>query len=60
VPLEILHGPFVLFRGGAAAKGAEIAAPAGTGIGLARIEPILTGFQFADHGSVPSLLSPRN
>jgi len=44
VALEILHITLVLFRCGARAEGAEIAALAGVGIDLARIEPIFAGF----------------
>src|SRR5580704_2227591 len=50
MPFEILHGAFVLLGGGAAVEGAEIAAFAGLGIYLARIEPVFAGRQFADHG----------
>ncbi|CDX28199.1 hypothetical protein MPLA_1350016 [Mesorhizobium sp. ORS 3359] len=49
VPLEILHFAFVLFGGFARLESAEIAALAGPGIDLARIEPVFAGFQFADH-----------
>jgi hypothetical protein len=52
--LEILHGTLVLFRRGARLEGAQIAPLAGLGIGLARIEPVLSGWQLADHGSVSS------
>jgi hypothetical protein len=50
MPLEVLYGAFVFFGGGATLEGAEIAALAGLGVGLARIETILTRGQFADHG----------
>jgi len=50
MPFEILHGAFVLLGGGAGAEGAEIAAFAGLRIYLARIEPVFSGRQFADHG----------
>src|ERR1700730_1816884 len=50
MPLEILHRALVLLRGGAAGAGADIAAPAGARILLARIEPVFAGRQFANHG----------
>ena len=40
VPLEVLHCALVLLGGGAGLEGAEIAAPAGLGIDLARIEAV--------------------
>jgi len=51
--LEILHGPLVLLRGGAARKGAEIAPPAGLRILFGRIEPILAGRELTNHGVPP-------
>ncbi len=53
--LEILHGPLVLLRGGAARKGAEIAPPAGLRILFARIEPILAGRELTNHGVLPKM-----
>jgi len=50
MPLEILHGAFVLLRGGAAVEGAEIAPPAGLRIYFTQIEPVLSGRELADHG----------
>src|SRR4051794_18565100 len=52
--LEVLHRAFVLLGGGAGAEGAQIAALAGLRILLARVEPVLAGFQLADHGGPPS------
>jgi hypothetical protein len=46
---EILDVPFVLLRRCLAVEGAEIFAFARSRIFLARIQPILTGFQFPDH-----------
>jgi len=48
--LEVLHRALVLFRGGACLEGAQVAALAGVLILLARVEAVLTGFEFADHG----------
>ncbi len=48
--LEILHGPLVLLRGGAARKRAQIVPPAGLRIYFTRIEPVLSGRELADHG----------
>jgi alkanesulfonate monooxygenase SsuD/methylene tetrahydromethanopterin reductase-like flavin-dependent oxidoreductase (luciferase family) len=50
MPFEILHRAFVLLGGGAGSEGAEIAAAAGLGIYFSRVEPVLAGRQFADHG----------
>jgi hypothetical protein len=50
MPLEILHGAFVLFRSLARFEGAEVAALAGLRIYLPGIEPVFAGLQFADHG----------
>jgi hypothetical protein len=52
VSFEVLDGPLVLFGRGPGTKRAEIPALAGFGVWLARVQPILTGFQFADHGGV--------
>src|SRR5579872_2643023 len=52
MPLEILHRPFVLLGRGAAAEGAEIAAPSGPGVLLARIEPVFAGCELSDHGEL--------
>jgi transporter family-2 protein len=50
MPFEMLHGALVLFRRGARFEGAQIAALARLRIDLARIEPVLAGLQFPDHG----------
>jgi hypothetical protein len=49
VPLKILHVPFMFAGGGEGFEGAEIAALAGFGIFLARIQAITAGWKFADH-----------
>src|SRR3954454_17893278 len=49
MPLEVLHGALVLLGGGAGLEGAEIAAPAGLRIDLARIETVAAGRKLADH-----------
>src|SRR4051812_11965241 len=49
MPLEILHGAFVLLGGGARRKGAQVAAPACFRIHLARIEAEFSGRQLAYH-----------
>src|SRR4030095_15683908 len=51
--LEELRRALVLLRSGARVEGAEIAAPAGPGIALARVEPIAAVGQSADHNSPP-------
>src|SRR6185437_9621840 len=56
VPLEILHGTLVPFGRSARFEGAEITAPAGLRIDLARVEPVLTGSQLADHDGPPGEL----
>src|ERR1700716_719577 len=54
VTLEVLHGAFVLLGCAARLEGAEVAALAGLGIGLARIEPVFTGCELADHEAASS------
>ena len=54
VALEELHGTFVLLRRLKTIKGAEVAALAGLRVYLPRIEPVLTGAQFANNNSPPS------
>jgi len=49
VPLEVLHGALVLLGGLARLERAEVAALAGLRILLARVEPIFTRLQLADH-----------
>src|SRR5262245_52807739 len=49
MPLEVLHRAFVLFRGGAGAEGAEVAALAGLRVHLARIQAELTVPELANH-----------
>src|SRR5205807_9811615 len=48
--LEHLHGALVLHRRRARAEGAEVAAPAGLGILLARVEAVVAAPEFAEHG----------
>src|ERR1700722_3706727 len=52
MPFEILHGALMLLRGRARREGAEIAPLACLRIFLARIEPVLAGGEFADHGEI--------
>src|SRR6202035_4808629 len=47
--LEELHGTLMLFGCRASLEGAEVSPPPGVRIGLARVQPILAGFQPADH-----------
>src|SRR5688572_23114572 len=49
--LEILHCALVLLGTRACIERAEIAPPAGLGIRLARVQPILSGTQFPDHAA---------
>src|ERR1700742_3282585 len=49
--LEVLHVAFVFLSGCAGFERAEIAALAGFGILLARVEAIFAGLEFADHGA---------
>ena len=50
MPFEILNRAFVLFRRSLAVERAEISSFPGLRILLPRIQPILAGFQFPDHG----------
>src|SRR5207302_10823542 len=50
--LEVLHRLLVLLGGGQRLDGAQVAALAGLGVLLARIEAILTALQLADHDEV--------
>jgi hypothetical protein len=49
MPFEILNRAFVFLRRSLAVEGAEIFAFARSRIFLARIQPILAGFQFPNH-----------
>src|SRR5262245_18315820 len=49
MPLEIFHFALVLLGGRASLESTEIAALAGPGNELARIEPVLAGSKLADH-----------
>src|SRR5262249_12257512 len=66
VVLKVLHGALMLLCFLARMKRTEIAALAGLRFDLARIHPILAGFQLADHDgtsasrcSEPHAVSPR-
>src|SRR5258708_27535933 len=48
-PLEELHRALMLLRGRARLEGAEVAAPAGLGILLSRIQPVLACLQLSNH-----------
>src|ERR1019366_4647103 len=54
MPLEILHRAFVPLGRRARIEGAEIAAPAGLRVFLARIEAVFAGGKLADHGGILS------
>ena len=47
--LEELHRTLMLFGCRASLEGAEVSPPPGVRIGLARVQPIPSGFQLADH-----------
>src|SRR5437588_719712 len=49
VPFEKLHRTFVFLRRLARLERAEVAALAGLRIGLAGVEAVFAGFEFADH-----------
>src|SRR5438876_7794205 len=51
--LKELHRALVLLGRGARLERSQVPAPAGFGIELARIEPILTGSEFSDHRCNP-------
>ncbi|MGN6310204.1 MAG: hypothetical protein ACTHNN_11675 [Xanthobacteraceae bacterium] len=51
VSLEVLDFALMLLGGSAASKCAEVAALAGFWINLARIDPILSRFEFANHAA---------
>src|SRR5690349_8950536 len=52
MPFEELNSTFMLFGGSTAAERAEIL-PSPFRILFTRIQPILPGLQFADHGRLP-------
>src|SRR5579883_736731 len=52
VALEVLHRALMLLRRGARLEGAQIAALAGLGIGLARVQAIFARCELADHGNL--------
>lgn len=47
--LEILDRPLMILRGLARRKSPKVAALAGLGIFLARIQTVLSGYQLSDH-----------
>src|SRR5580692_850909 len=47
--LEVLHGAFVLLGGSSAAERPQIFPLAGPRVGLARVEAVFGGIEFADH-----------
>jgi hypothetical protein len=49
VALEILDFALVFLGEFAGREGPEVAAPTGLRIGLARVQPVIAGLQFADH-----------
>src|SRR5690349_3559274 len=49
MPLEKLHGALVLLGARPARKRAEVSAPAGLRIDLARVEPVLAAPEAANH-----------
>src|SRR2546423_10322669 len=58
MPLEELDLALVLHRRFARREGAQVAALAGRGVGLARIEPVFTGRELADHGGSSDAATP--
>src|SRR6266487_2016873 len=56
LPFEILHRPFVLLSGFARVERAEVSALPCLRIFLARIETVLSRFQFSNHNGTPSQL----
>ncbi len=54
VPFEKLHSPLVLLRRLTRLERAEVAALAGLRIGLAGVEAVFAGFEFADHMQLES------
>src|SRR5882762_7940278 len=56
VMFEVLYGPFVLFCRCPSVEGSKVFPLPRFRIDFARIEPVLAGFQFSNHG----ILFPRN
>src|SRR5262245_34450013 len=56
--LEVLHGALVLLGRRARLEGAEVAAPAGLWVHLARIEAIAARRELADHRRLPRAARP--
>src|SRR5205814_1333350 len=59
--LEELHRPLVFSGGGKRLERTQVPPLAGLGVRLARVEPIQSGFEFADHAftSVRSPILPQ-
>jgi hypothetical protein len=51
MPFEILHFPLMLLGRGPAFERPQVAASTGAGILLSRVQAILAGCQFPDHGA---------
>jgi hypothetical protein len=58
MPLEILHGAFVLFRRRAGFEGSKVTAPARFRVYFAGIEPVFARLQFSDHRIRPLIDEP--
>ena len=54
--LEVLDRALVSLRGFPGTKGSKVAAAAGFGVLLTRVQAVLAGFQFSDH-STPHVAS---
>src|SRR5689334_21466889 len=59
VALEILDVALMFLRCRKTVEGAQVAALAGFGVLLARLEPVLAASQFADHDSILSVNRKR-
>src|ERR1700674_1398143 len=59
-PLEKLHGPLVLLRGGPGLEGPEVSAPARLRIFLPGVEPVAAGRELADHSSASGPATSRS
>ena len=51
-PLEKLHGTLVLFSRRSRLKRSQVFTPSRFGVLLARIEPVVAAFEFANHSTV--------
>jgi hypothetical protein len=60
MPLKVLHFAFVLLRGGARRKCAEVSTLSGLAVFLARVKTVMPVGEFADHDLRSSLMKlPR-